>query len=361
MIYLVFNSLALVFAFILNKWNLNKNSVQFLMLFVFMSILILPAFQYNVGSDYESYLNIFYSDSLIQGYLEGYDVGFYAVIYVLKFFELNHNVFFFAVSFIHSFLISYLILILKRNGFNVFILLFCILFITNLIHTQMNLIRSSIATYCFLIAVIHTMERKILLAFFFVFLGGIFHKSIFFLVPIFFIIRSNIFVNLTNKALWVYMATFFFYAIFNPNAILSHLASYGFFPQYFQYITSEENLVEKIGLLSLLTKMYYIPLSFAFLFVFSKYKYDYDLFDNKLISMWLLVSNFYLLMSSVDILSRINYYFVFFYVVPAYYLLCSSRVGFNYKLILSLYIIIPYLLKVIFFPVAEFNYETYLF
>ncbi|EKE6108258.1 TPA: EpsG family protein [Vibrio cholerae] len=361
MIYLVFNSLALTFAFILNRWNLNKSSVLFLMLFVIMSILILPAFQYYVGSDYESYLNIFYSDELIQGYLERYDIGFYAVIYVIKFLELNHNVFFFVVSLIHSFLIGYLILILKRNGFNVFILLFCILFITNLIHTQMNLIRSSIATYCFLIALIHMMERRFLLVIFFVFLGGVFHKSIFFLLPIFFIIRSNFFENLTNKALCFYIATFFFYAIFNPNALLTHLASYGFFPQYFQYITSEDDLVEKIGLLSLLTKMYYIPLSFTFLFFFSKYKHDYDSFDNKLISMWLLFSNFYLLMSSVDILSRINYYFVFFYVVPTYYLLCSSRVGFYYKMIFVLYIIIPYILKVVFFPVAEFNYETYLF
>ncbi|EBJ9260107.1 EpsG family protein, partial [Salmonella enterica] len=61
--------------------------------------------------------------------------------------------------------------------------------------------------------------------------------------------------------------------------------------------------------------------------------------------------------------SRVNFYFVFFYIIPIAYVFRYFIRNNNVILLYVglLYCFIPYLLKVSLFPVAEFYYKTYLF
>ncbi len=73
--------------------------------------------------------------------------------------------------------------------------------------------------------------------------------------------------------------------------------------------------------MNVLTKMYWIPFNLLFLILLRLKVFVIKDNERKLIGMWALTVNVYLLMLSFDFISRVNYYFVIFYIIPIIYVI----------------------------------------
>ena len=86
------------------------------------------------------------------------------------------------------------------------------------------------------------------------------------------------------------------------------------FPYYSHYLSSFDE--SSVSIMNVLTKMYWIPFNLLFLILLKLKVFVIKDNERKLIGMWALTVNVYLLMLSFDFISRVNYYFVIFYIIP---------------------------------------------
>src|SRR5690606_7432606 len=107
----------------------------------------------------------------------------------------------------------------------------------------------------------------------------------------------------------------------------------------------------------ILTKFYFLPIIVIFWYFYIKDK-NVDNFFSFAILIFSLTHFMFLQALSFDLLMRVWDYFIFFIIFPIYYVLNRSR-GFTLILIL-IYILLFYVLKVVFFPVAEYDYDFYM-
>lgn len=163
---------------------------------------------------------------------------------------------------------------------------------------------------------------------------------------------------LYKKALAIYLITFIFFFINPIKPIVDYVVS-TFFPYYSSYLI-DGNFTE-VSIINLFTKLYYMPIILYFLYNIKNMSLNY--FSKVLVGIWVITANLYILVYHYDFFSRINYFFVYFYMIPLY---LSLNYAYRTKrkilfFIMSLSILIPYILKVLVFPVAEFKYNTFIF
>ena len=80
MAYIFFNFWAVALLMLIDQWRLTRKAQFFLLLFVLIVISFLPAFQYNVGSDYFSYVEIFSNHGKLDLYYRKNEFGFYYLV-----------------------------------------------------------------------------------------------------------------------------------------------------------------------------------------------------------------------------------------------------------------------------------------
>ena len=133
------------------------------------------------------------------------------------------------------------------------------------------------------------------------------------------------------------------------------------FFQNYQYFL----LREKLNLNIFLTKLYYLPLFIYFLYLwnFKKILRSVDItFMYTLIIIFSVTYSLYLIDLTINLGGRVFQYFIFFYIFPLYYVI-EYKIN-NKKLyqltIIFLYILVPYLVKTLLFPIGEYNYNSVL-
>ncbi len=362
MLYIIFNFVALMCFITIQKLKLSNYSVNFIGIIIISIITILPGFQFGVGSDYFSYQATFDSVNGINDYYNNHEYSFYFLTCFIKYLGFSSNAIFLLIAIIQSCLIWTILKKLYKQNYNIAFLFFCFFCVTNMMHTQMNLLRSTIATYFFVLAVIERFSDKNIKSFIYIIIGATFHNSIL-LVSLLLCIPFRFYFSLLRRPFVYFISLFVFFLFFDKALIINIVSSLnlGFFARYIQYVNSD--LVNPIGLLATLSKVYYFPLSVFFIYIFNINVKDFSQTEKLYIAFWLLTANFYLTLMSMPILSRVNYYFVFFYIIPCYYVfkyLVEKRNVF-YIFCVVVYIFAPYFVKVVFIPMAEFKYQTYIF
>ncbi|WP_442958724.1 MULTISPECIES: EpsG family protein [unclassified Providencia] len=357
MAYLIFNFLTL---FVIKTYDFFYQSrlSRYLLTFPLIFLLsLLPSLQYGVGTDYFSYERIFNNPNILEHYNTNNELVFYYLVKFINSLTLDSKVFFSFISVFQSILIICTFNILKRNGYNLTVLFFLFFTVTNLLHTQMNIIRASLAIYFFVISFLYKIEKKYLLCLLAVVLSVFSHKSAYAILP-FVLIPTHWYSLLYKKALAIYLVTFIVFFINPMQPIVDYIVS-TFFPYYSLYL--EDGNFGEVSIVNLFTKAYYAPIILYFLFNIKNLTLNY--FSKVLIGLWVITANLYILVYHYDFFSRINYFFVYFYIVPLYF---SLKYAYKTKrkillLFMSIMILMPYILKVVIFPVAEFKYSTFLF
>jgi len=357
MLYILFNSISLFFCYILDMKSTSLVKILIGFLFV-LCIYFLPSVQYGVGTDYFSYMNIFYDHSQLLYIFKKNEFAFYYFTLFVSSFA-SFETYIMIIVFIQSVLIFLTIFYLKKKGLASFLILFLTFFcVTNLMHTQMNLIRASFAMYLFAISFIFHADKKQFIAICICLLASLFHASAL-IVLMFLLLPRHFYIFISKNLFFVYTFSFFLF-FFAPLDLVLKLLIDTIAPNYSFYFFGG---APSVSFLNILSKVYYVPLHFVLFYLVKRRSIVFTDFQSVLVGMWCLTSNVYLLMLSFDFLSRINYFFVFFYIIPISlvlykFWLCRNWFYFSFW---TGFIILPYVIKVIFFPIAEFSYDTYLF
>lgn len=341
--------------FIENKKS-NSIFVSWLFLLPPMYIyFIILALQYQVGTDYRSYMSM-YIEGPEERLFYNREYLFYYLVEAIRYFKLGGQSIFVFMSLIQTVLAFYLFNILKKYGYKRWLIFFLFFFITGIYFNQMNILRQYIAILCTPIFYLLIFEKKyfksILIASFAVMFHNTFWISI--LILPFFIFLSNI---SKNKLFIIFLSMPIIYLYIYP--LLMEFIFKNIFSTYAYYLEWEN----RYGLLNILPKLYYLPLWLLFWLLYLKNKIVItEKIANFLLIIFVSMCFSYLMDFAVDMYGRVYLLFNFFTIVPIYYIFdyYNRLKRIIISLTLTLYIILPFIVKVFLFPIGEYSYKSIL-
>ena len=326
----------------------------------FLVYFFISALQYNVGSDYMSYIFIYENQWVMDRYYNTREYFFYFTNIILNSLNLPPQAVFFVFSFVQSlFVFIYFSMFKKRGGvlWLFFIIFFCV---TNIYHNQMNGIRQySVIALVPLVSLLLFERKYVLLSVVFL-LASTFHLSFF--VLFLFIILYLIYLKFNVNYLFCFIVTLPIY-IFLPKVVIPFLELFDM--QYLSYIDTD--YFKEGGGMVVLPKLYYLPVILLFYWV--NHKESFDSINERLapyfsFSIFIFSCSYWAILMSLDIalLSRVAIYFWFFIVFPIYNVciyLYKNSIYFFYLVLF--YILLPYLAKVTFLAKNEYLYKSFIF
>ncbi len=350
MIYLAIN---LYITFILNIKDRVLLSINTERLFNFVCILllsILPGLQYEVGVDYSTYAEIFKAHG--QLFKENGEYFFYYLILLLSNLGFHYQSFFIFISLINAIILITIIEKLADHGYKRWLIFLMVFSVTGVLHNQMNLIRNYSASFVFILALVYRFEGKFLAALLLSILGMTMHNT-FLLALIALVIPQSFFNKKFSKN---YIIGFLFTFLFGLSELPIILAL-ELFPQYSSYFTTN---IHDIQLTSFISKTLSIPIHALFLYFIRDKIHNLNDFTLKIIWLWSITSNLYVLLIFYEPATRIYIYFQLLNTIP-YYFLFKEFKKIPGKIILLLYALAPYLYKIIIFNSAEYSYKSIVF
>lgn len=313
--------------------------------------LILCGGQYYVGTDYESYYTIFETADLYIYYYK-LEYLFAWIVEFIAMFHLPPQTGFYLFYFIgFVFLIGILSKLHHRTSF-IFILLY--ITISTAFNNQLNGLRQYIALYIGTFAVMllygNRGVRNFLLC---IFLACMIHSSsILFLPMLYFRYHPEVSYRFCLNLL---VLSVIFSLVGSYDWILNNFA-FLIPTQYTHYIGGDFD--NPHGLSKILTKLFFVPFYYYSMdLIKEKRLYGYNLFLYKVGFIGYGIRLFF--MDNI-ILNRIGVSFVLLSVFPLYYLLKDlyDRKENGKFLMISLFFIAFYFIKVIVFPVREYLYDS---
>lgn len=335
----------------------EKHTSSFLVILpAFFVYFMVAAFQYDVGTDYFSYIDIFEDESRHWFYFNKGEYLYFALNQLLSWISLPSQSIFIAISFIQATLFFLYLKIVKNKDFTVwlfFVVFFCV---TNIYNNQLNGLRQYVVIAGLPLFSLLVHDKKLFKSLFLLFLLSLFHNTAWFLLVVYPLIYLQ---KIISKHLFM---LFFLsgLAYLVVGQFIQQLTSV-FLPSYFHYL--EGRYAEPQTFSLFITKLYYLPVLFYF---YSIYRKDSNSilgrYFHSMVFIFSITYWFFLLALYVGVVIRLYYYFVFFYAFPIYYVLhynLSKARLLNFLLLIG-YIVLPYVLKVTVLAKAEFLYKSIL-
>lgn len=319
----------------------------------FVVFFFFSAMQFGVGTDYETYFNYFYNNEHVL-YLTKKEILFYYIVEFSRLFG-DPQFQFIIVSFIQSVLFFYLLFLLKIEGYKTWLIFLIYFLCTGMYHNQMNGLRQYICIYIVPILAILAYKNKFISLFSFSFISFFIHaSSLMSSVLIIFFERLNKFILYKKNILFfIFMLTAPIYFIDFKSIFISALEFFNL--RFISYM--DTRYVEGTGYSKIITKFYYLPVILLFWFYYLRDKK----LDTGMNHFFILIFSFtyfmFLQSLSFELMLRVWSYFNFFLIFPIYYVLQRSS-NLTFFLILT-YFLIFYIVKVLIFPVAEYEYHFY--
>lgn len=330
----------------------SKLSIYFVFLApVWIIWLIICGGQYYVGTDYESYYTIFETADLYIYYYK-LEYLFAWIVECIVMFHFPPQTGFYLFYFIgFAFLIGILSKLHHSTSF-IFILLY--ITISTVFNNQLNGLRQYIALYIGTFAVMLLYENKGIRNFLFcIFLACMIHSSsILFLLMLYFKYHPGVSYRFCLNLL---VLSVLFSLVGSYDWILNNL-TFLIPSQYVHYIGSDFD--NPHGMSKILTKLVFVPFYYCSMdLIKEKRLYGYDLFLYKVGFIGYGIRLFF--MDNI-ILNRIGVSFVLLSIFPLYYLLKDwyDRKENGKLLMISLFFVAFYFMKVIAFPAQEYLYDS---
>lgn len=350
MIYLFFLFIICIYLLAVENIKTTSFAKQFIIWFpAYIFFIILPSFQNGVGTDYEVYRSYYYNN----GHFLHAEKGEYLYYYLVEFTNsLGDPQFqFIIVSLIQGFLFFHLLFLLKKKGYKSYLIFFLYFTCTGIFHNQMNGLRQFICVYLILINSIIIYDGKInkffvnsILAFF-IHLSSVFSNLL--------LLLFNVKKQYNKKIIFSFFVISLFIYLPNYKYFIFNMMDY-FGLRYLSYIDSEFS--EAQNLISILTKLYYLPVIGLFWVFYLQDKVVRPFFDYMIL---IFSCTFFMFLQAIDfvLIARVWQYFNFFLIFPLYYVFKHSNRVINF--FIFLYIIMFYMAKVVFFPSGEYEYFFY--
>jgi len=356
MIYIITLLYSIIHFYTIKKYKIQKQN-KFIIYSVYFSPtwilwLLICGGQYYVGTDYESYYNIFKNADTTLFYAKK-EYLFAYIVDIWHRWNLNPQGLFYIF---YSIGITFFLLICtKLNHKYLFLFFFVYFTVSNLFFNQLNGLRQSIAIYIITYSVLLLFEKHGLIKFIIgIIFASQFHQSslfafIFLLFKFYQPSRIILFLLLTIAVLFSLFGSY--------NFLFSSLK--GMIPSiYLHYLEGEFNI--SIGIKGILPKLVYIPIyimSFSYLKDINKDK------NILLYKVGIFAYSIRMLCINNIALDRLGYLFVLLSILPLYLYFQELYKKKEYKLLLLLllFCLSIFFLKTILFPSKEYLYKSIYF
>ncbi len=320
----------------------------------------MPAFQLDVGTDYMSYVDMYKYGYNIEYYYNKKEYVFYYILKISTALRLGEQSIFILVSVVYTVFWLYFIFLLKNAGYKVWIFVFLYFTITGIYQNQLNGLRQYMAIAILPCLFIVLYNRQYFLALILTVLASLCHASFILVYPFFIFI----YLKPTPLRVWyLFLFSFIVSALVVPKLLPIIVSTlFGSYAGYF-----ESALSASANLVSVITKLYYMPLFLLAIYTYRKevklglYDDSYDMvmrfFMILAATYWLFIVNMYF-----GFFGRVAQYFMIFYIFPMYYLIAQYiQKNKVYSTVLVIcYILLPYFLKVTFLATSEYDYNSIL-
>lgn len=343
--------------FFLIKTSKKINLITSIPIIIIWTIII--GGQYDVGTDYFSYLQIFYNKNILDVYYRKNEYIFYYLVKILSNLFKNGQILFLTIGLIENIFFIQLLKkmlrmkILEKKYIYIFIFIF-LAYGTNF-YNQMNVLRQYFNLYIFTLMVFLAVEKRYLMYNLFFLIGLNIHRS-FILIYLFYFLYIFLKKKITKKILIIGIFIIFIINFINMEKYIAEVAIY--IPRYSHYITS--SYFNSISFEGKIIKLLYIPFVIESTFLIEKIKNQIqkEVLKIGIISYIIKIG---CLMTTVT--NRVGEYFTLLSLFPIYFLIIYYIKNNNrLKLLILLGIImLVYMLKIFIFAKGEYLYQFYLF
>lgn len=352
--YLFILLFSVIYSSIILKQTNNKYIYCFKVLPLFFIYTILLSFQDGVGTDYESYLNVFKLNQIELYKLKGEYLFYYIITYLNVYIEKKEIFFiiFYSILNIAFFYWLYISKVKKK-----WIMLFLCLSLINMQQFQINTLRTSIAIMFVSCIGIFIYENKKINVFIFTMLAMFFHRSGIFSIAVLFLLcliaGRKLKIN-NSKIVKIFILVFFtIFSLIFINKIINSSLFIKIIPFYKHHLLSGLGRTPEIK--QLILKYWNIGIYIYAILIVDRLNKRQSFFFNLGIYCYTLRMIFL----NVYIFNRFTQYYLFFSIYPIYYLL-EDRIKKRKILeiyLIVLYIFIPYFLKITILASGEYEYK----
>ncbi len=337
-----------------------KTSNFFTWLIVHIPVIILyliPLWlQEGIGTDYESYYSHFGNSGIIDYYNNKNE---YLYSETLKFANfLGHPQFIFVIlSSIQSLFFFYTLYLFKKKGYETWLIFFLFITATGIYHNQTNGLRQFVAVNMMLFLVLILTEKKYIIFALVSVIGFLFHNS--FIVAIAIVVVIHIFLNISNrKMLLVFILSIFIFSMNYLQYVVAFLSKIDFLSTYI-YLAENENFLTEFNPLTILSKLFYVPLLIWCFVLLRKNKLILSDFEKLCIKIVVITYFFFIQGMYFQLFMRVWQYFNVFIIVVIYLLIMhfvKTKKNFNIIAVV-LYVSLFYFYKVLIFAKAEYSFN----
>lgn len=327
----------------------------FAMLPAFLVYFLVAGLQFNVGTDYFSYIDIYENEERHWFYFNRGEYLFFALNQGLNWLKLPPQSIFIAVSFIQASLVFFYFKKIKNKGFILWLLFITFFCVTNIYNNQLNGIRQYVVIAGLPLFTILVYERKIIKSLLLLSFLSFFHNTAWLLLVVYPLFYLQVRFNRSLFLLFVASAAGYLFV----GKFIYEVASL-IFPSYLHYLQGGYAEPQTIKLF--LTKLYYLPVVFYFYLIYKQTDSDFGRYFHYMVFLFTITYWFFLLALSLGIATRVYYYVIFFYLFPVYYVLHFNYINkrqLDFIFILA-YVVLPYVFKVTVLAKAEFLYKSIL-
>lgn len=354
MVYLFFNIIATGWIWLSEHFSYNSRPAPLFLVLALIWITILPAFQFDVGTDYFSYIKVMEGTKSSFVFSHNNEYAFFYLVELLKNANLPPHSIFTITSLIFSSLIINALRLLKKQGYNIALLFLIFAVTTGMIHNQMNGIRHYVAVYLFINAILYKNSSKFIISFIFVLFACLWHQTALFLIPVI-LIPNKLFLFLGKRPLTTYTVSCLAFSSLLVFSELIEIFILNLAPFYSHYV---EDINDGIPLINFFTKLYYFLFFALFFLAFHKRYKHLSPYDIRLIGIWAISGGIFIGMLQTGLFFRVYHYFVFFSIFPIYWAIKSVKYKELTWPLLILILAAPYILKVTIFATGEYSYES---
>lgn len=348
---------SLLFAFAIGKLyshiKVSAGALLGLLLPIFLIWLYISGGQYDVGTDYWSYYTFFNGIDIEQFRVNG-EYLFVGIIRLCNFMGLYGQSLFYIFYGINFYFFYLILKRVDRKHIYLFILLY--ITVSNLFNNQLNMVRQATAIYIVSYGLILLSEKKKLKALLFILIAAMFHRTAWFLLPIFCITKFVSRLSCRSQIILMGIALCCSFVLrMEMLEILSPIL-----PERFAwYITGFE--YEDKSFISKLPKFIYIPFYLMAFLRFDKMRLNES---EAILFKWGVVAFcLRLMVLNLSIANRLCDYFLILSLFPFYFYLrylLRNNCRFAFVSIIFLFSLL-YALKVTVFARNEYLYESVYF
>ena len=203
--------MSFVFSFLYSK-SKDKSSIIIFLTLSFLILFLPLALRAGIGTDYNSYVRIVSSAIAHKNYFP-FEIGWTPILWLIAQFDLDIQIFFVIPAF---FTILILFVVIPRRHFWM-----CILAYISIAYLEsFSLVRQAFAASIFLLSVRAFYNKHNIKALFWFILSAIFHKSVVFMAPLFFLSLFRWkFLNVYTSV-FIFVCSCAFFSIFNVGSFL---------------------------------------------------------------------------------------------------------------------------------------------